>query len=177
MFSRLVRLVLRLSISYPYLIKFHDFAGNSQEGMKHQMRGATRAQQAMTLHITLLYMFTTIDLSLKQPPKKTYFQLNWGFWFWSARVMSKVMLTQGAHMSSRPFSSCSISSHGLASCLWSNDFQHYALCPFWSLTFIVIILLCKRLHQFYYQLSSDQDERPRALHLKYHFPWHYFETP
>jgi hypothetical protein len=28
---------LNLSISYPYLIKFHDFAGNIQEGMKHQM--------------------------------------------------------------------------------------------------------------------------------------------
>jgi hypothetical protein len=25
----------------PYLIKFHDFADNSQERMKHQMRGAT----------------------------------------------------------------------------------------------------------------------------------------
>ncbi len=31
---------LNLSISYPYLIKFHDFAGNIQEGMKHQMWGA-----------------------------------------------------------------------------------------------------------------------------------------
>jgi hypothetical protein len=37
-----------LSISYPYLIKFHD---NSQEGMKHQTRGATQAQQGMTLRI------------------------------------------------------------------------------------------------------------------------------
>jgi len=31
---------LNLSISYPYLINFHDFAGNIQEGMKHQMWGA-----------------------------------------------------------------------------------------------------------------------------------------
>jgi len=42
------------SISYPYLIKFHDFADNGQEGMKHQMRGATQAQQAMTSRITLM---------------------------------------------------------------------------------------------------------------------------
>jgi hypothetical protein len=27
----------------PFLIKFHDFADNSQEGMKHQMRGTTQA--------------------------------------------------------------------------------------------------------------------------------------
>jgi hypothetical protein len=26
------------------LIKFHDFEDNGQEGMKHQMRGATQAQ-------------------------------------------------------------------------------------------------------------------------------------
>jgi hypothetical protein len=40
MFSSLVHLMLNLSISYPYLIKFHDFADNIQEGMKHQMWGA-----------------------------------------------------------------------------------------------------------------------------------------
>jgi hypothetical protein len=38
--------------SYPYLIKFDDFVDNSQEGMKHQTRGATQAQQAMTLQRT-----------------------------------------------------------------------------------------------------------------------------
>jgi hypothetical protein len=54
MFSSLVHLTLSFSISYPYLIKFHDFAENSQEEMKHQMRGATQAQQGMTLRITLL---------------------------------------------------------------------------------------------------------------------------
>jgi hypothetical protein len=54
MFSSLVQLILSLSISYPYLIKFHDFADNSQEEMKHQMRGATQAQQRMTLRITLM---------------------------------------------------------------------------------------------------------------------------
>jgi len=54
MFSSLVHLILSLSISYPYLIKFHDFADNSQEEMKHQMRGATQAQQRMTLRITLM---------------------------------------------------------------------------------------------------------------------------
>jgi hypothetical protein len=37
-----------------YFIKLHDFANNNQEGMKHQMRGATQAQQGMTLQITLL---------------------------------------------------------------------------------------------------------------------------
>jgi hypothetical protein len=31
--------MLSLSISYPYLIKFPNFADNSQEGMKHQMGG------------------------------------------------------------------------------------------------------------------------------------------
>jgi len=48
MFSSLVHLILSLNISYPYLIKFHDFADNSQEGMKHQMKGTTQAQQGMT---------------------------------------------------------------------------------------------------------------------------------
>jgi len=37
-----------LSISYPDLIKFHYFADdNRQEGMKHQMRGETQAQDFM----------------------------------------------------------------------------------------------------------------------------------
>ncbi len=45
-----MHLILSLSISYPYSLKFHDFVDNSigQEGMKHQMRGATQAQQGMT---------------------------------------------------------------------------------------------------------------------------------
>jgi hypothetical protein len=30
MFSSLVHLILSLSISYPYLLKFHDFADNKQ---------------------------------------------------------------------------------------------------------------------------------------------------
>ncbi len=48
--ASLVHLILSLSISYPYSLKFHDFVDNSigQEGMKHQMRGATQAQQGMT---------------------------------------------------------------------------------------------------------------------------------
>jgi hypothetical protein len=59
MFSSLVHLMLSLSISYLYLIKFHDFADNNsqEEGMKHQMRGAaTQAKQGMTLRITLIYV-------------------------------------------------------------------------------------------------------------------------
>ncbi len=43
--SRASCIYLILSISYPYLIKFHDFADNSQKGMKRQMRGETQAQQ------------------------------------------------------------------------------------------------------------------------------------
>jgi len=39
----------------PLFNKFHDLADNSQEGMKRQMRGATQAQQGMTLRITLLF--------------------------------------------------------------------------------------------------------------------------
>jgi len=54
MFPSLVHLTLSLSISYPDLIKFHDFADNSQEGMKHQMRDVTQTQQGMTLPITLI---------------------------------------------------------------------------------------------------------------------------
>jgi hypothetical protein len=46
--------MLSLSISYPDLIKFHGFAYNSQEGMKHQMRGATQARQGMALWISVL---------------------------------------------------------------------------------------------------------------------------
>jgi hypothetical protein len=47
----LVHLILSLSILYPDLIRFHDFVDNSQEGMKHQMRGATQAQPGKTLRI------------------------------------------------------------------------------------------------------------------------------
>jgi hypothetical protein len=43
MFLSLVHLMLSVNISYPYLIKFHDFADNGHEGMKHQMTGATQA--------------------------------------------------------------------------------------------------------------------------------------
>jgi hypothetical protein len=39
-----MHLILSVYLSYPYLIRFHDFADNNQEGMKHQMRGATQAQ-------------------------------------------------------------------------------------------------------------------------------------
>jgi hypothetical protein len=55
----LVHLILSLTISYPDLIKFHDFVDNSQEGMKHQMRGATQAQPGMTLQI--LYYFEIFE--------------------------------------------------------------------------------------------------------------------
>jgi hypothetical protein len=34
-----VHLIVSLSVSYAYLIKFHDFAHNSQEEMKHEMTG------------------------------------------------------------------------------------------------------------------------------------------
>ncbi len=44
MFLNLVDLMLSFNISYPYLIEFHDFVDNIQEGMKHQMGGATHAQ-------------------------------------------------------------------------------------------------------------------------------------
>jgi hypothetical protein len=46
-----------LSISYHYLIEFHDFVDNIQEGMKHQMAGATQAQQGMTFQIILIFTF------------------------------------------------------------------------------------------------------------------------
>ncbi len=42
--------MLSFSISYPYSIKFHDFVDSSLEGMKHQMMGATQAQQGMRLY-------------------------------------------------------------------------------------------------------------------------------
>jgi len=35
-----MHLMLGLSISYPNLIKFHDFVDNSQEGMKHSNEGS-----------------------------------------------------------------------------------------------------------------------------------------
>jgi hypothetical protein len=43
MFSSMVHLILSLSIAYLYLRKFHDFADNNQEGMKHEMKGTTQA--------------------------------------------------------------------------------------------------------------------------------------
>jgi hypothetical protein len=60
---------MSLRISYPYFIKFHDFVfDNSQEGMKHQMRGETQAQQGMSLWITLV---------CKNPvPANSYYRLN-----------------------------------------------------------------------------------------------------
>ncbi len=41
----------------PYLIKFHNFVDNSQEGMKHQMWGATQAQHGRTFQITTIFTF------------------------------------------------------------------------------------------------------------------------
>jgi hypothetical protein len=40
------------------LIKFHDFADNSQDGMKHQMRGATRPNGAWLALHKILHYFT-----------------------------------------------------------------------------------------------------------------------
>jgi hypothetical protein len=39
-----MHLILSLNISYPYLLKFHDFVDNNQEEMKHQMTSAIQAQ-------------------------------------------------------------------------------------------------------------------------------------
>jgi hypothetical protein len=50
-------LMLSHSISYPYLIEFHDFPQNIQQAMKHQMAVATQAQQGMTFKITLIFIF------------------------------------------------------------------------------------------------------------------------
>jgi hypothetical protein len=53
MSQTLVHLILR--ISYAYLIKFHDFADNSQEGIKHKNDGVKlRPKQGITLQITLI---------------------------------------------------------------------------------------------------------------------------
>jgi hypothetical protein len=50
-----MHLILSLSVSYTSFFLIHDFADNSQEGMKHHhTRGGTQAQQGMTLQITLL---------------------------------------------------------------------------------------------------------------------------
>jgi hypothetical protein len=70
-----VHLKLNLNISSPYLIKFHDFEDNSQEGMKHQMTDATQAPQGMTLWITLLLWHYSI-LHFDYHPQ---FQRNPGF--------------------------------------------------------------------------------------------------
>ncbi len=49
-----MHLIRSLSISYPYLIKFHDFAENSQQGMLDEAsnEGCNSGQQGMTLWIT-----------------------------------------------------------------------------------------------------------------------------
>jgi len=52
-----MHLLLSFNISYRYLIKFHDFVDNIQEGMKHQMGGATKAHRGMTFQITLIFTF------------------------------------------------------------------------------------------------------------------------
>ncbi len=60
-----------LDISYHYLIEFHDFVDNIQEGMKHQMGGATQAQQGMTFQITFIFTFYFLpwELDLSQNVK------------------------------------------------------------------------------------------------------------
>ncbi len=52
-----MHLIRSLKISYSFLIKFHDFADNKQERLKHQTTGATQAQNGMTFRITLLSQF------------------------------------------------------------------------------------------------------------------------
>jgi hypothetical protein len=51
--------------------KIHDFVDNSQEGMKHQTRAATQAQQGMTFRITLLsgkfWKKQGLQLKISQP--------------------------------------------------------------------------------------------------------------
>ncbi len=56
-----MHLIPSLCISYPYLIKFHDFVHNSQEGMKHKMRGArvTPLSHPMICRVTLRVMPST----------------------------------------------------------------------------------------------------------------------
>jgi len=44
----------RVSVFHTLIIKFHDFADNNQQGMKHQRRGATETQKGMTEWIILL---------------------------------------------------------------------------------------------------------------------------
>jgi hypothetical protein len=43
-----MHLMVSPSISYVYSIEFYDFADSIQESMKHQIGGATQAQQGMT---------------------------------------------------------------------------------------------------------------------------------
>jgi hypothetical protein len=48
--------MLSLRISYAYLVKFHYFANTSHSrGMKHQIKGATQAQEGMTLPILHIF--------------------------------------------------------------------------------------------------------------------------
>jgi len=64
-----VHLIPSLNISHPYLITFHDFGDNSQEGMKSQMRGATPASEGMTLRIIYFQGFyRALNLFQKQLP-------------------------------------------------------------------------------------------------------------
>ncbi len=44
----------------------HDFADNSQKGMKHQMGGATQAQQGMTFWITVIFSFLLFTMRTNQ---------------------------------------------------------------------------------------------------------------
>jgi hypothetical protein len=90
MISNLVHLVLSLSISYPYLIEFHDFVGNIQEGMKHQMAGATQAQQGMTFQITNIYFlfFTMRTGPLSKCENRSGSQIGY-----QVRTFNSVLLT------------------------------------------------------------------------------------
>jgi hypothetical protein len=62
MFSSVVHLMLSHSISYPYLIEFHDFLQNIQQAMKHQMAVATQAQQGDDFqdNFNIYFLFFTI---------------------------------------------------------------------------------------------------------------------
>jgi hypothetical protein len=74
MFSSLLHLILIPSISYPYFIKFHDFAEKSKDGIRHQMRGATQAQHSMTVRITLVSSSSLVPIA--QPYMCTWLPLR-----------------------------------------------------------------------------------------------------
>jgi len=79
MFSSLLRLILSLSISYPYLIKFHEFADKQPQGDDTSNEGCKKLGLIMVSHMSRTLGFCQ-PLPLTSP--KVLFDPAWRHFRW-----------------------------------------------------------------------------------------------